>query len=145
MKSASIHGGSHKRFVLACLGGLAVWVIVVIAINDVLRLALPGYRAAEHTLNFTLEMKMARLSMAIATSLVAGAMTCRISPMARIAPWVVAGIVLAIFLPIHISIWSSFPVWYHLTFLLTIVPSVLAGAFVVRRSSVISLRSQVRP
>jgi hypothetical protein len=26
------------------------------------------------------------------------------------------------------SIWSKFPVWYHLTFLLTIIPAVLVGA-----------------
>jgi hypothetical protein len=32
------------------------------------------------------------------------------------------------FLPVHIAIWSKFPVWYHLTFLLTIIPAVLVGA-----------------
>jgi len=32
------------------------------------------------------------------------------------------------FLPMHIAIWSKFPVWYHLTFLLTIIPGVIVGA-----------------
>jgi hypothetical protein len=32
------------------------------------------------------------------------------------------------FVPLHIAIWSKFPVWYHLTFLLTIIPAVLVGA-----------------
>jgi len=36
--------------------------------------------------------------------------------------------VLAMFLPFHIAIWSKFPAWYHLTFLLTIIPAVLVGA-----------------
>jgi hypothetical protein len=31
-------------------------------------------------------------------------------------------------LPLHIAIWSKFPVWYDLTFLLTIIPAVLVGA-----------------
>lgn len=123
-----------KRSVLACLAGLVVWVIVVTAINYVLRLTLPGYPAAEHTLDFTLPMKWARLLMAIASSLAAGAVTRWVSPMGRWAPWIVGGVVLAMFVPAHIAIWSRFPVWYHLAFLLTIVPSVLAGALLVRQS-----------
>ena len=54
-------------------------------------------------------------------------------------------IALAMFLLVHISIWSPFPVWYHLAFLLAIVPSVLAGALTVKRSSTTSPRSEVRP
>jgi hypothetical protein len=35
------------------------------------------------------------------------------------------------FLPVHIAIWSKFPVWYHLTFLLTIIPAVLVGSLLL--------------
>lgn len=117
-----------KRSILACLAGLLTWVVVVSVIDRVLRLSLPGYTAAEHSLQFTLTMKWARLLMAIVTSLAAGAVTRWISPSTRWAPWIVGGVVLAMFLPVHIAIWSKFPVWYHLTFLLTIVPAVLVGA-----------------
>ena len=44
------------------------------------------------------------------------------------APLMVGSVVFAMFLPVHIAIWSKFPVWYHLTFLLTIIPAVLVGA-----------------
>ena len=117
-----------KRSILACLAGLLTWVIVVSLINRLLRLSLPDYHAAEQTLQFTLGMKWARLVMAIVTSLAAGAVTGWISPSSRWPPWIVGVIVLAMFLPAHIAIWSRFPVWYHLTFLLTIVPAVLIGA-----------------
>ena len=122
-----------KRSILACLAGLFTWMMVVTVINRVLRLSLPGYTAAEKTLQFTLAMKWARLLMAIATSVVAGAVTAWISSPHRWAPWVVGGVVLALFLPVHIAIWSKFPVWYHLTFLLTIIPAVLAGALLAPR------------
>ena len=122
-----------NRSVFACIAGLLTWIIVVTVINRVLRFALPGYTAAEHTLAFTLSMKWARLLMAIATSLAAGAVTGWVSPRGRWAPWIVGSIVLAMFLPAHISIWNRFPVWYHLSFLLTIVPAVLAGALLVSR------------
>jgi len=117
-----------KRSILACLAGLLTWVIVVSIINRMLRLSLPNYTAAEQTLQFTLAMKWARLAMAIVTSVLAGAVTGWISPSSRWAPWVVGIVVLAMFLPVHIAIWSKFPAWYHLTFLLTIIPAVLVGA-----------------
>jgi hypothetical protein len=117
-----------KRSILACLVGLLTWVVVVSVINRVLRLSLPNYTTAEHTLQFTLGMKWARLLMAIVTSLLAGAVTRWISPSSRWAPLIVGSVVLAMFLPAHIAIWSKFPVWYHLTFLLTIIPAVLVGA-----------------
>src|SRR5580658_372807 len=117
-----------KRSILPCLVGLLTWVVVVSVINRVLRLSLPNYTTAEHTLQFTLGMKWARLLMAIVTSLLAGAVTRWISPSSRWAPLIVGSVVLAMFLPAHIAIWSKFPVWYHLTFLLTIIPAVLVGA-----------------
>jgi hypothetical protein len=116
-----------KRSILACLAGLLTWVVVVTVINRVLRLTLPNYTVAEHTLEFTLAMKWARLLMAIVTSLVAGAVTRWISPATRWPAWIVGSIVLAMFAPWHISNWSKFPAWYHLTFLLTILPAVLVG------------------
>jgi hypothetical protein len=117
-----------KRSILACLAGLLTWMLVVTVINRVLRLSLPDYTAAEHTLQFTLGMKWARLLMAIVTSVMAGAVAGWISRSSRWAPLIVGSVVLAMFLPFHIAIWSKFPVWYHLTFLLTIIPAVLVGA-----------------
>ncbi|MGB9146998.1 MAG: hypothetical protein WCC14_14320 [Acidobacteriaceae bacterium] len=122
-----------KRSILATLAGLLTWVVVVSVIDRVLRLSLPNYTAAEHTLQFTLGMKWARLAMAIVTSLAAGAITRWVSPSSRWAPLIVGGVVLALFLPAHIAIWSKFPVWYHLTFLLTIVPAVWVGAWMIAR------------
>jgi hypothetical protein len=122
-----------KRSILACLAGLVTWVVVVSMINRVLRLSLPNYTAAEHTLEFTLGMKWARLVMAIVTSLVSGAITRWISPSSKWAPLIVGSTVLAMFLPVHIAIWNKFPAWYHLTFLLTIIPAVLVGALLPLR------------
>jgi hypothetical protein len=117
-----------KRSILGCLAGLLTWFVVVTLIDRVLRLSLPNYTAAEQTLQFTLGMKWARLLMAIVTSLGAGAVTRWIALSSRWPPLIVGSVVLAMFLPVHISVWSRFPVWYHLTFLLTIIPAVLVGA-----------------
>ena len=73
-----------------------------------------GYRLAEHTLAFTLTMKIARLVMAAITSLAAGALVRWIAPASRLAPWIVGLVTLALFLPAHIQLWHRFPLWYHL-------------------------------
>jgi len=122
-----------KRSILACLAGLLTWIVVVTVINRVLRLSLPNYTAAEHALQFTLSMKWARLLMAIVTSLAAGAVTGWISPSSRWAPLIVGSVVLAMFVPVYIAIWSKFPEWYHLAFLLPIIPAVLMGALLPPR------------
>jgi hypothetical protein len=41
--------------------------------------------------------------------------------------------ILAIFLPVHINLWHKFPAWYHLTFLVPIVPLVVLGASLAGR------------
>ena len=124
-----------KRFILGCLAGLLTWIVVVTVINSVLRLSLPNYTVAEQTLEFTLGMKWARLLMAIVTSVVAGAVTDWTSRSSRWAPLIVGSVVLAMFVPVHIAIWSKFPVWYHLTFLLTIIPAALVGALLSQHRS----------
>jgi hypothetical protein len=36
-------------------------------------------------------------------------------------------ILLVMFIPQHIMLWNKFPVWYHLTFLLSLVPLAYLG------------------
>jgi hypothetical protein len=85
--------------------GLVAWIVVVTLLNFGLRRWLPGYQAVEHAM----------------TSLVAGAVVRAIAPASRAAPWIMGLIGLVMFVPDHISIWAKFPIWYHLTFLLTLV------------------------
>ena len=117
------------RTVLAVVGGLVAWMLVATLLNIGLRHALPGYSEAEPVLAFTLVMKIARLSLAILASLAAGAVARSIAPAGKAAPWILGFIMLALFLPVHIQIWSLLPVWYHLFFLITLAPSVVLGAW----------------
>jgi uncharacterized membrane protein YfhO len=121
-----------KRSIGACVAGLVVWVLLVSILNRLLRLLLTGYAAAEPGMHFTLSMMVARLTIAAVTSLIAGAVVARIAPAATLLPWLVGAILLALFVPEHVLVWQKFPVWYHLTFLLTLVPLVVLGAHLGR-------------
>ena len=119
------------RTVASIVAGLVAWVAVVTLLNFGLRGAIPGYHAAEATLQFTMAMKIGRLTEAALTSLAAGAVVGLISPK-KWAPWLVGLIVLAMFLPVHVKLWHLFPAWYHLSFLIPLVPLVALGAMLVR-------------
>jgi hypothetical protein len=114
------------------VAGLVAWIVVVTLLNFGLRATIPGYHAAEATLQFTLAMKIGRLTEAALTSIAAGAVVAWIEPSRKWAPWVVGLITLALFLPEHIKLWNSFPIWYHLTFLVPLAPLVALGGWLVR-------------
>lgn len=122
-----------KRSILAVAVGVVVWVLVVSLIDRGLRLAIDGYAEAEPKLVFTLGMMWARLGMAAVTSLIAGAVTALVARSAKWAPWIAGAIFLALFVPEHIKLWNVLPAWYHLTFLLTLVPLFGAGGLLARR------------
>lgn len=117
-----------KRSIFAVVVGIALWIVVASLLNLGLRFAIPGYAAAEPAMTFTLGMMLARLGIGAVTSLAAGAATAAIAGTGARAPWVLGAIMLALMIPTHIKLWNVFPVWYHASFLLTLVPLVVAGA-----------------
>jgi hypothetical protein len=48
---------------------------------------------------------------------------------------VLAGILLVLFMAVHFSLWDRFPLWYHLTFLVSLVPMTLWGAMLYPRAA----------
>lgn len=124
------------RNILGVVAGLVAWVAIVTVLNGGLRLWLPGYAAVEHASAFTLTMKIARLSIAALTSLATGALIRAIAPASRWAPWIVGLVLLVLFVPDHLYVWNKFPLWYHLTFLLTLAPLVALGARIVSRAKI---------
>jgi hypothetical protein len=124
------------RTIAGILAGFVAWVVVVTVLNWGLRLWLPGYVQAEPAMVFTLGMKVARLAIGALSSLAAGALVRVIAPQNRLAPWLLGVALLALFVPDHIHLWNRFPVWYHLTFLVTLAPLVALGALCVPRAGV---------
>lgn len=123
------------RAVGSIVAGLVTWAVVVTLLNFGLRGAIPGYHAAEATLQFTMAMKIGRLTEAALTSLAAGAVVGLIAPSKKWAPWVTGLIILALFLPEHVKLWTRFPLWYHLSFLVPLVPLVALGGFLARSNA----------
>jgi hypothetical protein len=115
------------RALLAFVASLATWLLLATILDLAVRRALPGYAAAEPAMTFTFGMLIARLAIALVTSLAAGAMAAVIAPRSSWVPWLLGVLLLVVFVAEHLKLWQVFPVWYHLTFLLTLVPLVVIG------------------
>ncbi|OAI42454.1 hypothetical protein AYO41_04295 [Verrucomicrobia bacterium SCGC AG-212-E04] len=102
------------------------------------RWLLPGYVEVEKAMNFSLGMLVARLLLGAIASLAAGAACVVICPSSRVAIYVFALLLLALFVPVHVNLWTKFPVWYHLVFLGSLIPLVLFGARLLRSGNEIS-------
>jgi hypothetical protein len=110
------------------IAGVAVWVLVATLGNLLLRLAWPAYAAVEKAMTFTLGMLIARLALGAVSSLGAGFTVARLSRRNAIAAWCLVALLLAIFIPVHYTLWQRFPAWYHIVFLASLVLFTLLGA-----------------
>ena len=117
------------RATLGMIAGLIVWGVVATGVDILLRLALPGYAAAEPQLNFTLGMMIARLALPGATpSVIAGFASASIARGDRRVIAALVVILAAVFLPAHYRLWLRFPLWYHVTFFGSLVLLPFLGA-----------------
>ena len=113
--------------IIGVVAGLAVWMIVATIAGVIMRVAWPAYASVASAMTFTLPMMIARLSIGALATIAMGVVTAVIAPslIAKLMPGI---LMLALFIPQHVMLWQKFPVWYHLTFLLSLVPLTYAGA-----------------
>lgn len=116
-----------SRKILGVIAGLAVWLIVVTGLGLIMRLSWPGYASAAPSMTFTLPMLIGRLSIGALATIAAGAASAAAG--AGSVPWILMPglLLLAAFIPVHINLWDKFAAWYHLTFLLSLVPLTYLG------------------
>ena len=122
--------GNHAilKTVGAVIAALVTWFLVATVLNLALRAWWPHYHEAETAFNFTIAMKLARLFLGAISTLSAGFVAAWIGK-SRMGSATLTGIaLLCLFIPGHYRIWDKFPVWYHLTFLVSLLPLTLLGA-----------------
>ena len=123
------------RGILGVVAGLLTFVAVVAVAGIIMRGAWPDYARVADAMTFTLPMMIARLAIGALATIGAGLVTAAIakrSTLVRLAPGL---LLLLAFIPQHIMLWEKFPVWYHLTFLLSLVPLTYLGGRAVSREA----------
>jgi hypothetical protein len=117
---------------LGVIAGLAVWVGVVTVAGFVMRASWPAYASVADAMTFTLPMMIARLTIGALATITMGVVTSVVTRRSMLAGVVAGALLLLAFIPEHITIWEKFPIWYHLTFLLSLVPLTVLGGRLVR-------------
>src|SRR5262245_36947520 len=122
------------RKILAVVAGLIVWGVIATMSGLIMRASWPAYASVATEMNFTVPMLLVRLAIGalatLATGLIA-TLIARRSIFVRLLPGL---ILLALFIPQHVMLWARFPIWYHLAFLLSLVPLTWAGGAIATRT-----------
>jgi hypothetical protein len=130
------------RSTLGVIAGLVMWVIIAAVAGVIMRSAWPAYAAVADAMTFTLPMMIARLSIGAFATLAMGYVTAVVARQSMLATLLSGVVLLLAFIPEHISLWNKFPVWYHLTFLLSLVPlSYVGGTIASARRSLVPARA----
>jgi hypothetical protein len=131
MESSLTHAPANTstmKTVAAVIAGLVTWILVATIINFPLRAWWPHYHEAETAFNFALGMKLVRLALGALASVCSGFVAAWIANGYRTAAIALGILSLVLFIPNHYLLWEKFPVWYHLTFLVSLFPLTLLGA-----------------
>jgi hypothetical protein len=116
------------RQVLGVVAGLLAWMLVATIAGVIMRAVWADYNAVAEAMTFTLPMMIARLAIGALATVAAGSVTAAIVRRSTVATLMPGLLLLIGFIPVHIGLWNKFPVWYHLTFLVSLVPFTWLGA-----------------
>ena len=121
------------RIIAGAIAGVVVWCVVVTILNFGLRFGWHDYAAVEKAMTFTVPMMVARLTESGIASIIGGMAAASIGR-DRMRPALLTGVILLIpFAYWHyFMLWAKFPLWYHLTFLTSLVVLSVVGGHLVR-------------
>jgi len=120
------------RGLAGVVAGIVAWFVVATAGNLVLRAGWASYAEVEKAMQFTPSMMAARLILGALASLGAGIAVAAITRRNGRAAQALAAVLFAMFIPVHYALWDRFPLWYHATFLASLVVMTLLGSMFVR-------------
>jgi hypothetical protein len=121
------------RGILGVVAGLAAWMAGATVVGWIMVKSWPQYASVAAAMAFTLPMMFARLAIGALATVLAGWATSVIARRSTLARLTTGVLLLALFIPEHIQLWHKFPVWYHLSFLLSLVPLTWLGGCIPTR------------
>ncbi len=114
------------RAIGGVVAGFVVWTVLWLGGNFALMAAIPG-GLNEETGRMSATMSTAALVLSVVCSLAAG-LACGAIAKGGKAALVLGALLLLVGLGVELSAWDRAPVWYHLAFLVLLVPVTVGGA-----------------
>lgn len=108
---------------LGILAGLAAYAIIGSLGLYLLKISWADYAIASEDKSYTLAMLLSRLFIGILASIAAGISATKIANDKGKSAWFVGAIVFCLAAYTHfVKVWADYPVWYHFSYLLPIIP-----------------------
>jgi hypothetical protein len=122
------------RLLAGVVLGVVAWFVAVTALGYVLGHAWPALAvASKNPTTLTVPMLAARLGVSFLSSIASGFVAALVGSVGSRAALGAGVLLLAFFVYYHVTmIWHQFPVWYHLTFFVSLVLLSLLGGRLVR-------------
>jgi hypothetical protein len=114
--------------ILAVVVGFILWSVLWLGGNPVLARFFPGAVGADGAVRHS-GFLLTLLVLSVVASLAAGYLAAAIAPASGNTPvWILGGLLLAVGIFFQSQSWALMPLWFHLPFLLLLVPMVIVGA-----------------
>ena len=126
------------KIVLGVIAGFVAWSVIWLGSDQVLMMASPGWYGAHQTaFEFAMGTQQAftpdttilimHLVRAAIISIMSGFLAAFIAGENRKSPLILGVLLLAFGLMIQIMAWNYLPIWYHLVFLVSLIPFTVLG------------------
>lgn len=114
--------------ILAIIVGFVVWFAVFAGLEPIMKTIAPNLTVDQGaTYTDSVPILLAYLLRSMVASILAGFVAAVIAKDNVKTPLILGVVFLLIALPIHISGWSTLPVWYHLSLLGLLIPMTVLG------------------
>ncbi|CAN5309298.1 hypothetical protein BH20ACI1_BH20ACI1_16930 [soil metagenome] len=113
---------------LGVIVGFIVWTIIFVGGESVIRAISPSLAAPENaTFVDSTALLIGYLIRSIIASVLAGLTAAFIARENSRTPLILGIVLLVVGLSVQIGSWNLLPIWYHLTFLILLIPMTLLG------------------
>ena len=116
------------KIILGVIAGFIVWTIIFVGGESVLRAISPSLAAPENAVSVdSAALLIGYLIRSIIASILAGLTSAFVAGGNARTPSILGVVLLIVGLFVQIASWRVLPVWYHLTFLILLIPMTILG------------------
>lgn len=116
------------RLILAVVVGFIFWTVLFLGNNALISTAFPQYFNSDGSTGSS-GMLALLLALSVVFSVISGWVAGRIARLRAVSAGTVLGLVLlAVGIFVQLQYWDVMPLWYHLSFLILLLPATVLGA-----------------
>ncbi len=115
------------RIFLGVTVGFVVWSILWVGVDAILRAVWTSYDESVKAMTFSSSMLIVPLVLSAVVSIISGFAAALISRENSKSSLILGILLLIVGIFVQISVWDKIPLWYHLTFLILLIPMTILG------------------